>query len=123
MVAVNDEEALHELKVSKVVVRLVVQELQVLLVHNTLHGLGNGRRSLECLCEDVIYRRNAIHVEPETYYGMYILCIYKCTSLSMQIHVTVHINLIVYKIMCTCNMNLLQQCRQTYNVMEHVYKS
>ena len=72
MVAVNDEEALHELKVSKVVVRLVVQELQVLLVHNTLHGLGNGRGSLERLCEGTIYRRNAsnIHVEPvntETY--------------------------------------------------------
>ena len=52
VVAVHDEKVLHELKVSKVVVRLVVQELQILLVHNTLHGLGNSGRSLKCLCED-----------------------------------------------------------------------
>ena len=49
--AVHDEKVLHKLKVSKIVVGLVVQEFQVLFVHNTLHGLGNGGRCLQCLCE------------------------------------------------------------------------
>ena len=49
--AVHDEKVLHKLKVSKIVVGLVVQEFQVLFVHNTLHGLGDGGRCLQCLCE------------------------------------------------------------------------
>ena len=51
MIAIHDEEALHKLEVGKVVVRLVVQEFQVLLVHNTLHGLGNVGGIMKCFCE------------------------------------------------------------------------
>ena len=51
MVGIHYKEILHELKVCKIVVELVVEEFQVLFVYNGLHRLGNGRGSLKSLCD------------------------------------------------------------------------
>ena len=50
VVPIENQKVLHELEVGEAIVRLVVKELQVLLMYNRLHWFRDGCRALESLC-------------------------------------------------------------------------